>query len=149
MAKALVESTGHPLVVMIDEQTDVDPPMRVALIEVAKHLFEADYIVFVMAVNRSQLTHSIKALYGNDFDAVGYLRRFFDVDFRLPEPNRMRFIKVLLDDVRVQGDARDIVQAFFSLPNLSLRQIGQSIHRMGLVMATLSSLSNDDSRLLP
>ena len=74
--------------VMINELDRCRPSYAVELLEVAKHLFSADRIVFVLAVNCDQLAHSVTALYGNDFDAEGYLRRFFDVDFQLPEPDR-------------------------------------------------------------
>lgn len=110
--------------------------MTIELIEVAKHLFGVDYIVFVLAVNRTQLSHSIKALYGSDFDAIGYLRRFIDVDFRLPEPDRVDFVKALLDGVGMTGDTRDIIESFLVLPYFSLRQVGQSIGRLGLVLAS-------------
>ena len=84
MAEALIESNGCNLIVMIDELDRCRPSYAVELLEVAKHLFEVEHIVFALAVNRTQLAHSIRALYGSDFDAGGYLRRFFDVDFMLP-----------------------------------------------------------------
>ena len=79
---------NRPLIVVIDELDRCRPSYAVELLEVAKHLFAVDHIVFVLAVNRSELAHSIRALYGSGFDAEGYLRRFFDVDFRLPAPDR-------------------------------------------------------------
>lgn len=143
---------GRPLIVMIDELDRCRPSYAVELLEVAKHLFAVGHIVFVLAVNRSELAHSIKALYGNEFDAQGYLRRFFDVDFVLPAPDRTAFIKEMLASLKI-GDyfertpdstARreyELVikwlQCFFHAPDLSLRRIAQAIHRLGLVYASL------------
>ena len=138
MAKSLAVSKSHPLIVMVDELDRCRPSYAVELIEVAKHLFAVDHTVFVLAVNRDQLAHSIKALYGNDFDATGYLRRFFDVDFHLPDPDRKPFIHTMLDSVKVQGDIRNLVEMFFVSPNVSLRQVGQAVHRIGLVVASLN-----------
>ena len=96
MAESLAESKeGRPLVVVIDELDKCRPSYAVELLEVAKHIFAVDHVVFVLGVNRSELAHSIKALYGNDFDATGYLGRFFDLDFRLPEPDRAAFISAI------------------------------------------------------
>lgn len=82
MADTLAQSNeNRPLILVIDELDRCRPSYAVELLEVAKHLFAVDNIVFVIAVNRSELAHSIKALYGNEFDAQGYLRRFVDVDF--------------------------------------------------------------------
>ena len=141
MASILGESQGHPLIVIVDELDRCRPSYAVELLEIAKHLFGVDHIVFVLAVNRIQLTHSIKALYGSEFDAAGYLRRFFDVDFRLPDPNRMQFIDTMLDGVTVGKNALKILQSFFAGANISLRQIGQAIRRLSLVTA---SFGNDD-----
>lgn len=92
---------GKPLIVMIDELDRCRPSYAVELLEVAKHLFTVDHIVFVLAVNRSELGHSIQALYGEDFNAPEYLRRFFDVDFRLPEPDRAALINQMLVSTKI------------------------------------------------
>ena len=50
---------------MIDELDRCRPSYAIALLEVAKHLFAVDNVVFVLAVNRAGLVHSVKALYGS------------------------------------------------------------------------------------
>ena len=111
-------------------------------------MFAVDRIVFVLAVNRSELAHSIKVLYGSGFDAVGYLRRFFDLDFRLPDPDRTAFIGEMLNAVQINEHLdrwrdddlfRKLLKGFFCASDLSLRQIQQAIHRLGLVFASLHS----------
>ena len=139
MANKLAECERHPLIVMVDELDRCRPSYAVELIEVAKHFFGVDHIVFVLAVNRTELSHSVKALYGNEFDAIGYLRRFIDVDFRLPDPDRIGFISEQLKGVLGEGEARDLLQAFLSASNLSLRQVGQATHRLRLVAASFAS----------
>ena len=150
---ALSEShENRPLIVVIDELDRCRPSYAVELLEVVKHLFGVDRIVFVLAINRSELAHSVRALYGSGFDAENYLRRFFDVDFRLPEPERKAFIDSMIDainigeyfertlDKNVYANALPtLLQAFFSDPDLSLRTVGQAIHRLGLVFASLRS----------
>lgn len=151
MAKALSEEREHPLVIMIDELDRCRPSYAVELLEVAKHLFSVDHVVFVLAVNRDQLGHSIRALYGSEFDAEDYLRRFFDIDFQLPEPERDIFIDASLRAVCVPDyfqrtqrsemwsyeDALAFFQVFFKSSDLSLRRITQAIHRLGLVLVSL------------
>ena len=146
---------GNPLVVVIDELDRCRPSYAVALLEVAKHLFTVDHIVFVLAIDRAQLAHSVKVLYGNTFDAEGYLRRFFDVDYRLPYPDRDRFIKAMLAGTGIlaffdrmsdqttpslgdKGLVQKLLLDFFGPAELSLREVAQAIHRLGLVFASLS-----------
>ena len=148
------KNNNRPLIIIIDELDRCRPSYAVELLEVAKHVFAVDHIVFVLAVNRSQLSHSVKALYGNDFDAYGYLRRFFDVDFRLPDPSREKFFRKSLSDIRLEsyfertGEhnvqdqfriARKILSQFFDSPALDLRTIAQAIHHLGIVFASLPS----------
>ena len=102
MAASLAQSECHPLIVMIDELDRCRPSYAVELLKVAKHLFDVDKAVFVLAVNRDELTHSINALYGNDFDATGYLRRFVDIDFQLPNPDRRAFIDTMIKSVNLK-----------------------------------------------
>ena len=90
-----------PLVVMIDELDRCRPSYAIELLEVTKHLFSVDGMVFVLALNHSQLIESTKALYGIDFDANEYLKRFFDIDFRLHSPPRESLIKNLIETTKI------------------------------------------------
>lgn len=142
---AMANALHHPLVILIDELDRCRPPYAIALLEIAKHLFGTDHVIFVLAVNRSQLGHSVRALYGSDFDAIGYLRRFFDIDFTLPEPDRMKFIQDLLQQVGVKdiknGNGQFVLLAkAFGSSTLSLRQVNQAIHRIGLVARSLRTV---------
>ena len=154
LAAELAESRqGLPLIAIIDELDRCRPSYAVELLETAKHLFSVDRVVFVLAVNRSQLAHSIRAVYGSGFDAEGYLRRFFDIDFRLPDCDRRPFIETALQRVGIEDyfrnssekgtlgnnyeSVRDWLVALFVGSDLSLRRVAQSIHRLGLVFASL------------
>ncbi len=144
LAKELAATNSdRPLIVVIDELDRCRPSYAVELLETAKHFFSVDHVVFVLAVNRSELAHSVCAIYGSDFDAPGYLRRFFDVDFRLPDADRQRLLDEILERAGLRGDNGDIIkywlQAFFVASDLSLRKVAQSIHRLGLVFASLRS----------
>ena len=139
-----------PLIVIIDELDRCRPSYAVELLEVAKHLFSVDSIVFVLAVNRRQLAHSIRGLYGEGFDAEDYLRRFFDVDFHLPEPDKKAFIDNLFNAKQISSyfdrtkdykakylekRGRTLLIEFSNAFKFTLRQIEQAVHRVGLVLA--------------
>ncbi len=153
-ATRLTESRhGLPLILVIDELDRCRPSYAVELLETAKHLFAVDRVVFVLGVNRSELAHSIRAVYGGQFDAIGYLRRFIDLDFRLPEAEREPFIEATLRSAGIEdyfknrpaestpgddyGSVCGWLLAFFVSSDLGLRHVAQSIHRLGLVFASL------------
>lgn len=141
-----------PLVVVIDELDRCRPSYAVELLEALKHLFSVDGVVFVLALNRDELVHSVRALYGTGFDAQIYLRRFIDIDLHLPDADRETFIDAKLHSLqgqiqgilpgraesrRVQDIARDWLLRFFGTPELDLRTVEQALHRLGLMMAML------------
>ena len=146
-AKALAEARGgKPLVVLIDELDRCRPSYAIELLEIAKHLFTVDDVVFVLSMDRSELMHSIKVLYGNDFGAEDYLRRFIDFDYRLPDPDRKAFVEALLRSVGIEeyltthsvyqaGDVLELL-LLFGKSRLDLRTVAQAIHRLGLVLVS-------------
>lgn len=150
MAAEISEASGDlPLIIAIDELDRCRPTFAIELLETAKHLFMADHVVFVLAMNRQELCHSIKAVYGSGFDADGYLRRFVDIDFRLPNPDRQPFVEQLLERTQIdhyfqrtndkthKGNYREILSSLGAIEDLSIRTIAQTIHRLALVLASL------------
>ena len=102
--KQLVEAiTGpnnklsKPTFVFIDELDRCRPSYAVEMLEVVKHFFELDNIVFVIATDTAQLQHAVKAVYGAKFDAQTYLGRFFRRRFSLTELSRYEFIQQIIE----------------------------------------------------
>lgn len=84
------------VVILIDELDRCRPTFAVELLERVKHVMEVEGFVFVFALDRSQLAHSVRAVYGTDFDGEGYLGRFFDAVFRLPALDRRAYAQSVL-----------------------------------------------------
>ena len=149
--------TGVPLVVVIDELDRCRPTYAVELLEVLKHLCAVNGVVFVLSLNREELVHAVRAIYGAQFDAGVYLRRFIDIDVRLPDGDREAFVTARLADLRsqvqgasvseaearkVDGIARDWLVRFFGPPNVDLRTLEQALRRLGLMLAMLHGKYN-------
>ena len=82
----------RPMYVFIDELDRCRPTFAIELLEVIKHIFDIPKIIFVIATDTEQLQHSIKAVYGEGFDAEKYLMRFFNRSFSLPQPSQIEFL---------------------------------------------------------
>mgnify|MGYP003642548854 CR=1 FL=1 len=87
-----VNKPKKPMFVFIDELDRCRPTYAIELLETVKHLFDIPGLVFVVATNTDQLQHSIKAVYGSEFDAQRYLYRFFNRSFTLKKPDLDSFI---------------------------------------------------------
>ncbi|MEZ4745330.1 MAG: P-loop NTPase fold protein [Calditrichia bacterium] len=87
----------RPMVFIIDELDRCRPTYAVELIERIKHLFLVNGIVFVLGIDREQLGNSVRSLFGNDMKVDGYLRRFIDLSYQLPNTQPKAFIKHLFE----------------------------------------------------
>lgn len=89
------ENVKLPLFIFIDELDRCRPTYAIELLEAVKHLFGVPGVHFIIATNLEQLGHSIRAVYGEQFDSERYLKRFFDQEYLLPTPDNARFTEFL------------------------------------------------------
>lgn len=82
---SIIVENVQKLVIFIDELDRCRPNFAIEMLERIKHYFDNDRIIFVASINREQLIHSISKYYGTNFDATGYLDKFFDWNIYLPE----------------------------------------------------------------
>jgi|GEM_PF-6650263 len=87
------------LVVLIDDLDRCRPNYAVQVLERIKHLFALKGIVFIIAMDKKQLSNSVKGVYGNGIDADEYLKKFIDWEFALPEPDILKYSNFLYEDV--------------------------------------------------
>lgn len=81
------------LIIFIDELDRCKPTYAVKLLEKIKHYFSNANITFIFSVDLDQLQHTIKNYYGDGFDGLQYLDRFFDLVIPLPEPDIDRYFE--------------------------------------------------------
>ena len=132
-AQGLHRPGKKQLVVIIDELDRCRPDFAVQTMEFVKHLFDAENVVFLFALDMSQLCHSVKSIYGEGMDAEGYLIRFFDYYGKLLQPDMAEFIRQEIGELQhLENCINDFVQTAKSL-ELSLRDI-KTILRVFLQM---------------
>lgn len=140
-----------PLVFIIDELDRCRPNFSIEILEKAKHFFNVENIVFVLAADKTQLGHSIKAIYGSELNVNGYLRRFIDFDYVLPPPEKGIFVKALFrkfsfneyfagktrSNVRYEGEhALTMLTDLFELYRLTLREQEHCCSLLSLAIRT-------------
>ena len=121
----------RPVVVMIDELDRCSPEYAVEMLQLLEHVFHAEQVVFVVAVNRSELIQSIKSFYGRGFNAEGYLERFFDDILALPASNRVQYIESSLNSIAVD---KPNALFFLEASGLSLREIDKAVRHLVSVL---------------
>lgn len=97
-ALALADAATLPMFVFVDELDRCRPNFAIELLEGIKHLFGINGVCFVVATNMAQLSESVKAIYGANFDGYGYLKRFFNVEYALPPCQNHDYMRLLLGE---------------------------------------------------
>lgn len=98
-----LKSVQLPIIVMVDELDRCRPTYAIELLENIKHIFGVPGVCFVVATDSKQLSASVKAVYGNEFDAERYLQRFFDQEYALPDPDYFRYADYLFSKQDLDG----------------------------------------------
>jgi hypothetical protein len=133
---------GKPLVFIIDELDRCRPNYSVSILEQIKPFFSVPNIVFILSIDKEQLGNAVRGVYGSDrIDADEYLRRFIDLEYSIPEPEKNVYYKYLYEYFRfddfleketrkkhyeLNNDKRsflEISQILFSNSSITLRQL--------------------------
>lgn len=135
------------IIFFIDELDRCRPTFAIETLERIKHLFNIDNFVFVLAIDKNQLSHSIKTLYGQDMDSVGYLRRFIDLELLLPEPNRAIYVDMLLTKYNFKNKKKQFeyyLKASIEYYDLTLRDIEKLFLCLRLILPTTHLFDNKE-----
>lgn len=145
-------TSKKPVVFFIDELDRCRPTYAVEVLETVKHLFNVPGIVFVLSIDKEQLGHAVRGVYGSEFlNADEYLRRFIDLEYKIPQPNIQNYINYLYEYFqfseffenknRHQNNTDIDVSRFkiigydlFSKKKLELRQLEKLFGRTRLVL---------------
>lgn len=137
------------LVLVIDELDRCRPSFAIETLERIKHLFNLENLIFVLALDKSQLEAGVAAIYGERINAAEYLRKFFDIEFGLPVGADDNYTDSLLDRFElgeifssrkgdsISRDRENFVQFFTAIAdmyNLSLRARERCIARLCIVL---------------
>lgn len=133
---------GKKLLFIIDELDRCKPTFAVKLLEVVKHYYTNDKLVFLMSTNNQELAHTIKKVYGESFDGSGYLNKFYDLVFNLPDVKNEGYVKYLGFNPRSSYWKDQIPPEVATQLGLSLREINRYYSSLRLIDNYLSSIGS-------
>ncbi|MCK9619449.1 MAG: KAP family NTPase [Methylobacter sp.] len=145
------------LIIFIDELDRCRPTYAIELLERLKHLFDIKRLVFVLSTDMTQLAHSIRGVYGHEFDATKYLRRFIDLDYSLKKPNNKNYIESQLKNIHfasrterptAQHGVIECCNLMSKRFDLKLRDINLLLTRISLISCSISVNDYFDEFLL-
>ncbi|MDR2771396.1 MAG: KAP family NTPase [Clostridiales Family XIII bacterium] len=146
----LVPSNGK-LIVFVDELDRCRPDFAIATLELIRHYMSVPNVVFVFTMDLSQLTQLVRSIYGFDTDAWGYLRRFFNVSFRMPMPELTKYVENLLYKAINDSDAlkevkfAHIMSSMYTYFGLHIRDV-EKITTNFIIFYSMNKIANDPNK---
>lgn len=146
---SLKESKKRPtLIIFVDEIDRCRPTYAIDLLERIKHLFNIENVIFIVALDKNQLSVSLKGVYGEGLNTNEYLRRFIDVEFNLPSIDTKSFTTNLISKfsfdeyfANKKGELaydfenfKDVFNELAFIYNLTLRQMEHCFTRIALAL---------------
>ena len=153
LSSKVSEIDGQPLIFIIDELDRCRPTFAIELLERVKHIFDVPNMVFVLGINRDELCKSLRSIYG-EIDADVYLRRFFDMEFALPEVDAMNFCWHMMEKFGISqffgelsrkhrvGTHREDVEGYYKFFPELWGNMGLSLRDMDYCVRSIALLGN-------
>lgn len=97
LSRLLSNENRIKTIICVDELDRCRPDYAIQYLETIKHIFNVPGIVFVLAIDRAQISSSARALFGSDLQADEYLRKFIARTFLLPKPSEATLTAIATD----------------------------------------------------
>lgn len=131
-------------VIIVDELDRCRPDFAIELLENIKHIFNIYGLKTIIALDINQMESSLKTIYGNQMDTMGYIKRFFDYRLKLPEPNLDCFGDFLFKEYGFQEILNkqnqdyiiDYITYFLKTIKASFRDLEKIIYEINVVLRT-------------
>lgn len=138
-------SSNGKIVFFIDELDRCRPTFAIETLEIIKHFFDIKNIVFVISLDMEQLSHSIATVYGERMDAEGYLRRFFDLNIKIPSPMTNEYVTYLneVDNLQLSKDLKKRIIILFDKLHLTLRDMNSIFINIKILLNTSLKQCNE------
>ena len=78
------KSSKRPIILAIDELDRTRPDYVIQFLETMRHFFDIKGVIFLVAVNKSQIRNSFEYVYGREIDFNSYYQKFFNKEIDLP-----------------------------------------------------------------
>lgn len=135
------------IIFFIDELDRCRPTFAIELLEVIKHLFDIDNFTFIVSIDKEQLSHSVATIYGQNMDTIGYLRRFFDLDYKLPKVDLNKYIQIKNQNILTSYSNVKLLSFFLeeliTIYNFSLRDIEKLYYYLDILLPQISEFKSD------
>lgn len=135
--KELIPENGN-LWIFIDDLDRCNPRFAMDTLECIKHFFNIDHIIFIFAIDYNHLVIASEQVYGEKIDSTSYIKKFFDVIYQLPSPNRRKYIDYKIQCIQNKNFLslvkQEKLEFYFKKFDFSLRDIDLTMTHVELFL---------------
>ena len=140
---AVVEKGRGKLVVVVDELDRCRPDYAIDMLNVVRHMLAVPGVVAVLGMNRDELEHRVKEVFGPETVADSYLRRFVDLPVDLGPLDELKlnsFTQHILSSAglsgqRHSGSLKAVLELLATETEASARDLEQLARRVATVLS--------------
>lgn len=121
------------VILLIDELDRCLPEYQIKVLETLYNVFKIPNLILVIAIDRTQLEHTIKNIFGNEQNVSGYLSKFIQYEIDLPDTENNKYLQTLILFNCQYPEAKNICAKMFEIANLSIRDSLQIVKDLNLI----------------
>lgn len=146
-----------PIIFIIDELDRCRPDYGINFLESIKHFFNVPNIVFILSIDKEQLSAAIKGFYGSEsINSDQYLKKIIDLELSLPYPDLDLYYKKNINTIQIEdlnlkkpeydisslrAELKKLFQIFYSNEKTPIRILNKILNHQKLV---IQSFGYDD-----
>ena len=121
------------VILLIDELDRCLPEYQIKILETLYNVFNIPNLILVIAIDRKQLEHTIKNIFGNEQNVSGYLSKFMQYEIDLPDTENNKYLQTLILFNCKYPETKGICAKMLELANLSIRDSLQIVKELNLI----------------
>lgn len=121
------------VILLIDELDRCLPEYQIKVLETLYNIFNIPNLILVIALDKSQLEHSIKQIFGSQSNTSGYLSKFIQYEIDLPENTNNKYLKTLIGFQCKYPEAKEMCATMFEKAHVSIRNCIQIVNELNLI----------------
>jgi len=140
----IYEGKDKKIIIFVDELDRCRPDFSIEVLERIKHFFNIPGYTFVFFIYKEQMESSIGNIYGEKIGSEEYLKRFFDLELKLPSANVEEFLdltfKSKIEELDVESQIMfDIFMKILNkyYKDISLRQCIKIVNKYIILLQTI------------
>ena len=120
-------------IMLIDELDRCLPEYQIKVLETLYNVFNIPDLILVIAIDKSQLEHSIKHIFGSQENVSSYLSKFIQYELDLPDNQNNKYLQTLILFQCKYPEVKKICAQMFDIAQITIRSCLQIVKELNLI----------------